>query len=82
MVCNDASKEGIGGVLVQGRSIAYASRKLKPHKENYVTNGLELMAIVYAHIFWKHYLVGIKFGWKIDHCGLQYIFTQSDLRAR
>jgi hypothetical protein len=45
LVCTDASKEGLGGVLMQyGLVIAYISRT--------------------------------------DHCGLQHIFTQSDLNVR
>jgi hypothetical protein len=37
LVCIDVSKEGLGGVLMQdGRVIAYISRKLRRHEENYV----------------------------------------------
>jgi hypothetical protein len=43
---------------------------------------LELLAIVYALRVWRHYLVGQNFELKVDHCGLQHIFTQSDLNAR
>ena len=49
LVCTDASKEGLGGVLMQDeRVIAYISRKLRRHEENYATHDLELLAIVYA----------------------------------
>jgi hypothetical protein len=83
LVCTDASKEGLGGVLMQdGRVIAYISRKLRRHEENYAMHDLELLAIVYALKVWRHYLVGRKFELKTDHCGLQHIFTQSDLNAR
>jgi hypothetical protein len=59
LVCTDTSKEGLGGVLMQdGRVIAYISRKLRRHEENYVTHDLELLAIVYALKVWRHYLVG------------------------
>jgi hypothetical protein len=59
LVCTDASKEGLGRVLMQdGRVIAYISRKLRRHEENYVTHDLELLAIVYALKVWRHYLVG------------------------
>jgi hypothetical protein len=59
LVCTDASKEGLGGVLMQdGRVIAYISRKLRRHEENYATHDLELLAIVYALKVWRHYLVG------------------------
>nr|GEW57118.1 retrovirus-related Pol polyprotein from transposon TNT 1-94 [Tanacetum cinerariifolium] len=39
----DASKQGFGCVLMQrGKLIAYASRQLKPHENNYTTHDLEL----------------------------------------
>jgi hypothetical protein len=83
LVCTDASKEGLGGVLMQDeRVIAYISRKMRRHEENYATHDLELLAIVYALKVWRHYLIGRKFELKTDHCGLQHIFTQSDLNAR
>jgi hypothetical protein len=65
-----------------GRVIAYISRKLRRHEENYVTHDLEFLAIIYALKVWRHYLVGRKFELKMDHCGLQHIFTQGDLNAR
>jgi hypothetical protein len=46
-----------------------------------VTHDLELLAIVYALIVWRHYLIGRKFELKMDHCGLQHIFMQRDLNA-
>jgi hypothetical protein len=59
LVCTDASKEGLGEVLMQdGRVITYISRKLRRHEENYATHDLELLAIVYALKVWRHYLVG------------------------
>jgi hypothetical protein len=45
----DASGTSIGGVLMQdGRAIAYASCQLKHHEEHYLTQDLELLAIVRA----------------------------------
>jgi hypothetical protein len=59
MVCTDALKQGLGAVLMQdGGVIAYASRKLKKHKELYVTHDLELATIMLALKLWRHYLVG------------------------
>jgi hypothetical protein len=83
LVCTDASKEGLGRVFMQdGRVIAYISRKLRRHEENYAMHNLELLSIVYALKVWRHYLVGQKFELKMDHCGLQHIFMQSDLNTR
>ena len=49
MVYSDASKKGLGCVLMQhGKVIAYASRQLKPHEVNYLVHDLELAAVVFA----------------------------------
>ena len=43
----DASKVGLGCVLMQnGRVVAYASRKLKKHEQNYPTHDLEMAAVI------------------------------------
>ena len=68
--------------MQDGRVIAYISRKLRRHEENYVTHDLELLAIVYALKVWSHYLVGQKFELRTNHCGIQHIFMQSDLNGR
>nr|XP_027124250.1 uncharacterized protein LOC113740939 [Coffea arabica] len=61
-VYTDASREGLGCVLMQNKNvIAYASRKLKPHEQNYPTHDLELAAIVFALKKWRHYLYGVTF---------------------
>jgi hypothetical protein len=45
----DAFGTGIGDVLKQdGCAIAYASRQLKRHEEDYPTHDLELLAVVHA----------------------------------
>ena len=49
VVYTDVSKDGLGCVLMQNEKvIAYASRKLKPHEQNYPTHDLELAAVVFA----------------------------------
>jgi len=54
-VCTNASKEDLGGVLMQdGRVITYISRK---HEDNYAMHDLELLDIVYALRLWRHYLI-------------------------
>jgi hypothetical protein len=76
----DASRQGLGCVLMQNEKvIAYASRLLKPHEQNYPTHDLELAAIVHALKIWRHYLIGNKCHIFTDHKSLKYIFTQSDL---
>jgi hypothetical protein len=58
-VCTDASKKGLGVVLMHDRGvITYVSRKLKQHEEIYTTHDLELAAVILALKLWRHYLVG------------------------
>jgi hypothetical protein len=47
--------------------VAYASRQLKKHKENYPTHDLELATIVHALKIWRHYLIGNKCEIFTDH---------------
>ena len=57
----DASRQGLGCVLMQGRKVvAYASRQLRPHKQNYPTHDLEFAAVMHALKIWRHYLIGNK----------------------
>ena len=52
-VCSDASRIGLGCVLMQdGKVVAYASRQLKSHEQNYPTHDLELAAVVSALKIW------------------------------
>jgi hypothetical protein len=83
VVCTDACKEGLEGVLTQnGHVIGYESRKLKEHERNYATHDLELVAIVHALRMWRHYLMGKKFELRTDHIGLKYLFEQPTLNVR
>ena len=56
--------------------IAYASRQLKKHEENYPTHDLELAAVVFALKIWRHYLYGAPCRIFTDHKSLQYIFIE------
>ncbi|CAA0839164.1 Uncharacterized mitochondrial protein AtMg00860, partial [Striga hermonthica] len=82
-VYSDASKMGLGCVLMQqGKFVAYASRQLKPHEQNYPTHDLELTVVVHALKIWRHYLYGVKCEIFTDHKSLKYIFTQKELNMR
>nr|GEU79550.1 putative reverse transcriptase domain-containing protein [Tanacetum cinerariifolium] len=79
----DASLKGFGAVFMQREKvIAYASRQLKKHEENYTTHDLELGAVVFALRLWRHYLYGTKCTVYIDHKSLQYILDQKELNMR
>ena len=49
MVYSDASRQGLGCVLIQhGKVVVYASRQLKSYERNYPTHDLELAIVVFA----------------------------------
>jgi hypothetical protein len=79
----DASRTGLGCVLMQNnRVIAYASRALRNHEQNYPTHDLELAVVIHALKIWRHHLMGAKCNIYTDHKNLKYIFTQADLNMR
>ncbi|GJR71034.1 putative reverse transcriptase domain-containing protein [Tanacetum coccineum] len=58
----DASRKGFRAVLMQKEKvIAYASRQLKKHEENYMTHDPKLGAVVFALRLWRHYLYGVGY---------------------
>ncbi|KAG7556957.1 Reverse transcriptase domain [Arabidopsis suecica] len=61
MVYTDASITGLGCILMQKDSvIAYASRQLRKHEENYPTHDLEMAVVVFALKIWRSYLYAAK----------------------
>ena len=80
---SDTSGIGLGCVLMQdGKVVAYASKQLKPHEQNYPTHDLELAAVVFALKIWRYYLYGEICRIFIDHQSLKYLLTQKDLNLR
>ncbi|GJZ46172.1 putative reverse transcriptase domain-containing protein [Tanacetum coccineum] len=83
VVYYDASHQGLGTVLMQREKvIAYASRQLKPHEENYTTHDLKLEAVMFALKIWRHYLYGTKCTVFTDHKSLWHILDQKELNMR
>ena len=81
VIYSDASRQSLGCVLMlNDRVIAYASRQLKKHEENYPTHDLELAAVVFALKIWRHYLYGVPCRIFTDHKSLQYIFTKKIIK--
>ena len=79
----DASRLGLGGVLMQDeRVVSYALRQLKPHELNYATHDLELATVVHASQPLTHHLIGNRCDGYTDHKSLNYIFTQKELNLR
>ena len=62
--------------------MAYASRQMKPHEQNYPTHNLELAAVVFALKIWGHYLYGEKCRIFTYHKSLKYLLTHKELNMR
>ena len=80
---SDASRIGLGCVLMQDyKVVAYASKQLKPHEQNYPTHDLELAAVVFALKIWRHYLYGEACRIYTYHKSLKYLLTHRKLILR
>nr|GFA95123.1 putative reverse transcriptase domain-containing protein [Tanacetum cinerariifolium] len=83
IVYYDASKKGLGAVLMQREKVvSYVSRQLKIHEKNYTTHDLELGAVVFTLKIWRHYLYRTKCTVFTDHKILQHILDQKELNMR
>ena len=73
----------LGGVLLQDNYVvAYESKKLKDHENNYATHDLELAAIIHALKMWRRYLIGRNFLLMSYNISLKYLFDQHNFNAR
>ena len=83
----DACDTGIGAVLAQNgpdgeRTIAYASRSLKPNERNYAVIEKEALAIVWSVKYFRHYLFGRQFTVITDHNPLKWLMSIKDPAGR
>nr|GEZ98192.1 putative reverse transcriptase domain-containing protein [Tanacetum cinerariifolium] len=82
MVYLDASRKGLGAVLMQREKvISCASCQLKIHKKNHTTHDFELGAVVFDLKMWS-YLYGTKCVVFTDHKSLQHILDHKELNMR
>jgi hypothetical protein len=58
-----------------GKVVAYASRQLRKHEENYPTHDLKLAAVVHALKIWRHCLMGNKCDIYTDHKSEVHLHT-------
>ena len=65
-----------------GKVVAYGSRQLKDHENNYATHGLELATVVFYLKMWRHYLYKERFEVHSNHRSLQYLFYQKEMIIR
>nr|GEZ35424.1 putative reverse transcriptase domain-containing protein [Tanacetum cinerariifolium] len=79
----DASHKGLGAVLMQREKvIAYASRQLKVHEQNYTTHDLELGLMMFTLKIWRLYLYGTKCMVFTNYKSLQHILDKKELNMR
>lgn len=74
----DASKMGLGGVLMHNEQVmAYASRQLRVHEKTYPMHHLELVVVVFALKIWRHHPFGSRFKVLSDHKSLKCLFDHN-----
>jgi hypothetical protein len=56
--------------------IVYASRLLNKVKQNYSTTEREVLTMVFTLHKFKHYFIGNKFVFHVDHMALVYLFNK------
>ncbi len=83
----DASETGLGAVLSQVQEgeehpVLYISRKLTKAERNYATVEREALAIKWAVLELRYYLLGRKFTLLTDHAPLQWMAKAKDTNAR
>ncbi|KAM1672240.1 hypothetical protein ACFXTN_037155 [Malus domestica] len=83
----DASDYALGAVLGQRKDkqphvIYYASRTLNDAQLNYSTTEKELLAVVFALVKFRSYLLGTKVIIYTDHAALKYLLTKKEAKPR
>ena len=87
-VHTDGSDIAVGAMLAQNptgkidQPIAYALRLLSKAEKNYTTTEKEALAMVYAVNKFRHYLLGNRFIFYVDHFSLQYLVNKPQVSGR
>lgn len=84
----DASKTGVGAVLVQTsaegdeRPVAFISKKLNKAQRNYTVTEQECLAAIVALKSFRAYVEGHDFTIITDHASLKWLMSNHDLNSR
>lgn len=84
----DASKTGVGAVLVQvseegdERPVAFISKKLNKAQRNYTVTEQECLAAIVALKNFRAYVEGHEFTIITDHTSLKWLMSNHDLKSR
>ena len=87
-VHTDASDIAVGAMVAQNQTgkcdqpISYASRLLNSAERNYTTTEKEALAMVYALTKYRHYLLGNKLVFYVDHMALVYLVNKPQVSGR
>ncbi len=87
LVQTDASDNGLGAVLSQVQDgeehpVVYISRKLSPAEQRYAAVEKEALAVKWAVLELRYYLLGRKFTLITDHAPLQWMARAKDTNVR
>ena len=64
------------------RPVYYASRQLLIAEKNYSTTECEALGMIYSITKFRHYLLGRKFMFHVDHLTLIYLVSKQALTDR
>ena len=84
----DASDIAIGSVLMQHTEpkwycpMYYVTQKLSKVERNYSTIEREALGMVYNVNKYRHYLLGLKFSFHVDHSALIYLVYKASLTGK
>jgi hypothetical protein len=81
----DALDVAIGSVLMQKydknwfQPVYYASRRLSKAERNYSTTEREALGMIYSVTKFRHYFLGKRFTFHVDHSALVYLVSKASL---
>ena len=84
----DACDNSIGAVLMQQHDggnwhpVGYYSRRLHGAETGYATYYKELLGLRDGVLHFRHWLLGVRFKVRTDHCSLRWLMSQSELSGQ